>query len=204
MLWYQSIPSFLKKMFPQLIWEIPSTESPVVYLTFDDGPHPEISIWVANELEKRGLKGSFFCVGDNVRKYPETFQEIVSRGHQVGNHTMHHLKGWLTPLSTYIDDVEQCAAYVHSKLLRPPYGRISRQQITQLKSNYQLVMWSLLSCDFNPNLNCEKALEGLKRKTKNGSIVVFHDSLKAEKNLKAILPAYLDFLIQNAYVCKTL
>lgn len=204
MLWYQSIPSFLKKMFPQLIWEIPSTDAPVVYLTFDDGPHPEISIWVADELEKRGLKGSFFCVGDNVRKYPETYQEIIRRGHQVGNHTMHHLKGWSTPLSTYLNDVEQCATYVNSQLLRPPYGRISRQQITKLKPKYQLVMWSLLSCDFNPNLNCEKALEGLKRKTKNGSIVVFHDSLKAEKNLKALLPAYLDFLIQNAYVCKTL
>jgi peptidoglycan/xylan/chitin deacetylase (PgdA/CDA1 family) len=204
MLWYQSIPFWFQRLFPNMIWQIPDANDKVVYLTFDDGPHPEISIWVADELEKRTLKGTFFCVGDNVRKFPETHAEIVRRGHQVGNHTMHHLKGWQTKNDVYFNDVQECCEYVNSNLFRPPYGRIKTKQVQELKPKYKIIMWSILSCDFEKNLNCSAALNGLKEKTKNGSIVVFHDSIKAEKNLKQMLPEYLDYLITNGYKCKTL
>ena len=204
MIWYPSIPQWFQNLFPNLIWQIPESDGQTVYLTFDDGPHPEISLWVANELEKRGLKATFFCVGDNVKKYPDTHFEIIQRGHRVGNHTMNHLKGWKTENNLYFENVRTCAELVTSDLFRPPYGRIKSTQINYLKTNYRIVMWSILSYDFLQGLNCKSALKNLKHKTKNGSIVVFHDSVKAEKNLRAILPDYLDFLVQNGYTCKTL
>ncbi len=203
MLWYQSIPVWFQKVFKLLEWQIPN-DSNTVYLTFDDGPHPEITPWVLNELDKQNAKATFFCVGDNAKKFPETYQHILAAGHQTGNHTMHHLKGWKTIDEIYIDNVEQCAHYVDSILLRPPYGRIKKSQIAKLKNNFRIIMWSLLSCDFEKNLNTAKALEGLKKNTKSGSIVVFHDSVKAEKNLKILLPLYLQFLNEKGFNCKAI
>ncbi len=204
MLWYLSIPKWIQKCFPSLVWQAPSTKEAVVYLTFDDGPHPEITPWVLNELKQRGLKASFFCVGDNVRKFPETYQQILNEGHITGNHTMHHMKGWSNSTETYTQNTTEAAQYIKSKLFRPPYGRISRAQIKALLPEYTIVMWSLLSGDFNPQLNIPKALNQIKRKTQNGSIVVFHDSIKSEAQMKQLLPDYLDYLIANAYTCKTL
>lgn len=204
MLWYLSIPKWIQKCFPSLVWQAPSTKEAVVYLTFDDGPHPEITPWVLNELNQRGLKASFFCVGDNVRKFPETYQQILNEGHITGNHTMHHMKGWSNSTETYTQNTTEAAQYIKSKLFRPPYGRISRAQIKALLPEYTIVMWSLLSGDFNPQLNIPKALNQIKRKTQNGSIVVFHDSIKSEAQMKQLLPDYLDYLIANAYTCKTL
>jgi len=192
-LWYLSIPKWIQKCFPSLVWQAPSTKEAVVYLTFDDGPHPEITPWVLNELKQRGLKASFFCVGDNVRKFPETYQQILNEGHITGNHTMHHMKGWSNSTETYTQNTTEAAQYIKSKLFRPPYGRISRAQIK-----------ALLPGDFNPQLNIPKALNQIKRKTQNGSIVVFHDSIKSEAQMKQLLPDYLDYLIANAYTCKTL
>lgn len=203
-LWYLSIPKWIQKCFPSLVWQAPSTKEAVVYLTFDDGPHPEITPWVLNELKQRGLKASFFCVGDNVRKFPETYQQILNEGHITGNHTMHHMKGWSNSTETYTQNTTEAAQYIKSKLFRPPYGRISRAQIKALLPEYTIVMWSLLSGDFNPQLNIAKALNQIKRKTQNGSIVVFHDSIKSEAQMKQLLPDYLDYLIANAYTCKTL
>lgn len=203
-LWYQSIPIWFQNLFPNLTWRLPGSDSRDVYLTFDDGPHPEISLWVAEQLEKHHMKGTFFCVGDNVRKFPETAATLIQKGHRLGNHTMHHLKGWNTDKQTYAADVAECASYVSSPLFRPPYGRIKRAQINLLKMQYRIVMWSVLSCDFDQALKPEKALKGLFKKTRNGSIVVFHDSVKAEKNLKYILPRYLEFLNENGFICKTL
>ena len=203
-LWYLSIPKWIQKCFPSLVWQAPSTKEAVVYLTFDDGPHPEITPWVLNELNQRGLKASFFCVGDNVRKFPETYQQILNEGHITGNHTMHHMKGWSNSTETYTQNTTEAAQYIKSKLFRPPYGRISRAQIKALLPEYTIVMWSLLSGDFNPQLNIPKALNQIKRKTQNGSIVVFHDSIKSEAQMKQLLPDYLDYLIANAYTCKTL
>jgi len=203
-LWYLSIPKWIQKCFPSLVWQAPSTKEAVVYLTFDDGPHPEITPWVLNELKQRGLKASFFCVGDNVRKFPETYQQILNEGHITGNHTMHHMKGWSNSTETYTQNTTEAAQYIKSKLFRPPYGRISRAQIKALLPEYTIVMWSLLSGDFNPQLNIPKALNQIKRKTQNGSIVVFHDSIKSEAQMKQLLPDYLDYLKANAYTCKTL
>lgn len=180
------------------------TESKTVYLTFDDGPHPEITDWVIGQLGLYGMKGTFFCVGDNAGKFPEVLERLTLNGHALGNHTMHHLKGWNTSLDTYLQDVEACARLVKSTLFRPPYGRISRQQRKKLGKDYQIIMWDLLSCDFDKKLDRQKALEGLMKNTKNGSIIVFHDSEKAEQNLRYLLPPYLKFLNQNGFECNTL
>lgn len=188
MIWYQTIPSWLQSLFPSLIWQKPA-EKPVVYLTFDDGPHPEISLWVSSQLKQYDIKATFFCVGDNVRKYPETIAALQAQGHQFGNHTMHHIKGWSHSTESYLHDIELCHQQLNTNLFRPPYGRITTNQIKALKNKFRIVMWSLLSCDFDKNLNREKALNGLKSKTKNGAIVVFHDSLKAENNLRFLYPS---------------
>jgi peptidoglycan/xylan/chitin deacetylase (PgdA/CDA1 family) len=203
MIWYQSIPSWLQKLFPSLTWNAPGIV-PTVYLTFDDGPHPEITPWVVEQLRPYNMQATFFCVGDNAKKFPETLELIKKEGHQLGNHTMHHIKGWNTSTAEYLKDIEQCQYYTQTNLFRPPYGRISKQQIKALKEKFRIVMWSLLSCDFDRQLNQEKALQGLITKTKNGSIVVFHDSVKAENNLRFILPKYLDYLHKKGYTCKTL
>jgi peptidoglycan-N-acetylglucosamine deacetylase len=203
MLWYQSIPKWFQKLFPNLIWQIDTNEK-IVYLTFDDGPHPEITQWVVNELKKFEMKATFFCVGDNAQKHPKTLQMILKEGHLLGNHTMHHIKGWKHDNETYQKDVSECAEYVNSQYFRPPYGRIKNEQVKALKNKYKIVMWTLLSCDFDQKLNQELALNQLLKKTKKGSIVVFHDSIKAEKNLKFLLPKYLNFLKENGYQCHTL
>lgn len=176
----------------------------VVYLTFDDGPHPEITPWVIDLLKQYEMKASFFVVGDNARKYPDTLQLIKESGHSIGNHTMHHIKGWKSTTSDYIEDINLCDKYFTTNLFRPPYGQIKLNQIKLLKKNYQIVMWSILSCDFEQKLNQQKALRGLKESTKNGSIIVFHDSVKAEVNLRYLLPLYLKFLKDNGYTCKAL
>ena len=179
---------------------MPSSEK-TVYLTFDDGPHPEITTWVLEQLKKFDMKATFFCGGDNARKFPDTLNLIRLNGHALGNHTMHHIKGWENSVETYLKDVELCSQEFKTNLFRPPYGRISTKQIKALQSQYKIVMWSLLSCDFDQKLNKEKALKGLFDKTKNGSIIVFHDSVKAENNLRYLLPKYLEFLYQNEYKC---
>lgn len=203
MLWYQSVPLWFSKMFPAMEWNIPGESGKDVYLTFDDGPHPDISPWVLEQLDRYQVKATFFLVGDNVRKYPETHRLILEKGHQTGNHTMHHLKGWETDTEQYLRDIASCRELVDSNLFRPPYGRIRRRQRQEVSKQYRIIMWSLLSCDFNPKLNPLKALEGLKNKTKNGTIVVFHDSLKSERNLKSMLPEYLRFLNEKGFICKT-
>jgi peptidoglycan/xylan/chitin deacetylase (PgdA/CDA1 family) len=205
MLIYQKIPIWLKWLFPNLIWEKSDKNSDkVVYLTFDDGPTPEITNWVLDELNKHMYKATFFCVGENAVKYPEIIDLIKLNQHSIGNHTMNHIKGWNYPTDKYIENIEECNKVIESKLFRPPYGRISKKQIKALSSNYNIIMWSLLSCDFIKNLNTKKALTGLIKNTKNGSIIVFHDSLKCNKNLRIILPEYLNYLSQNGYHCLAL
>lgn len=186
-----------------MVWEKPGVTRDV-YLTFDDGPHPEVTSFVLEELRRYGNRATFFLVGDNVRKYPSMIQELEKYGHVTGNHTMHHLKGWNTDDASYAKDIQRCADYVQSSLFRPPYGRIRMSQVRMLKPKYQIIMWSLLALDYRTGLDKKKALNSLMRKTRNGSIVVFHDSLKAESNLRYILPPYLEFLHQKGYSCKTL
>lgn len=170
-----------------------------IYLTFDDGPHPEITVEVMDLLESHGFKGTFFCIGDNVSKYPETYRSIIERGHSVGNHTYHHVNGLRTADEEYLDEVKQCKEVVDSSWFRPPYGRIKKSQIRALKSSYKLVLWSLLSWDFKQGLDTKKSLKKLRKYTRPGTIVVFHDSEKAYSNLMEILPAYLQFLKEENY-----
>lgn len=191
-------PQLLKWFYPSLIWDKAVAENSI-YLTFDDGPHPSITPYVMDELDKYGFKATFFCIGDNVRKFPETYKEILERGHKTGNHTFNHLRGFQTDNKTYFSNTEKCAELVDSKLFRPPHGHIKSSQVSVLKEHYQIIMWSLLAEDWNPKLDVKMKLEQLKRLTKKGDIVVFHDSEKAKKNLEFLLPQYLQFLRDNNF-----
>jgi len=190
-------------MYPSIICRMSASEKKL-YLTFDDGPLPTVTPHVLSILKQYNAKATFFCVGDNVSKHPQEYAQLLNEGHAVGNHTMHHIKGWKTGTNTFLDNVEQCRKVIESHLFRPPYGRIKGKQINALKDKYTIIMWSLLSLDFEKNLNIKKALANLKRKTKAGSIIVFHDSIKAEKNLKEILPQYLQFINAQGFNCKVL
>ena len=194
----------LRKVYPDAIWDL-DDGSQTVYLTFDDGPHPDITPWVMRQLEDHGAKATFFCIGDNIRKFPETYQSILAAGHHTGNHTMHHLNGWKNDSETYQKDIQQCAELVSGNLFRPPYGRMRKKQAqVLLKDGYRTVMWSLLSRDYDRQYPPDQSLSFLKSATKRGSIVVFHDSEKAEPNLKRVLPAYLDFLVNNGFELKAI
>lgn len=193
-------------LFPKRLWAIKTTQK-VIYLTFDDGPIPEVTPYVLEELNKVNAKATFFVVGDNVRKHPEIYQQVVSGGHEVGNHTMHHLKGSKTLNSSYLKDVREAQAYILKenprRLFRPPYGRLSRAQARALP-DFKVVMWSVLGYDFDPSLPPEECLKKLKQLTKPGSIVLLHDSLKTIEKLKHVLPPYLKHFSDLGYQFKCL
>lgn len=201
------VPSFIKKLYPKRIWDGPRNGKSI-YLTFDDGPIPEVTPWVLDQLRKYDAKASFFCIGDNIRKHPEVFKKVVSEGHAVGNHTFNHLNGWKTPAKEYLLNVEAgqqilekqlpkntlaATASLKSRLFRPPYGRIKAGQARQLREQgYTLVMWDVLSMDYDQKLSPETCFQNVLKNAFNGSIIVFHDSLKAERNLKIVLPKVLE------------
>lgn len=186
-------------IFPHLIWKIPS-KTKNLFLTFDDGPHPLITPKVLNILDGYDAKATFFCVGENVQKYTETYHQILKRGHRTGNHTYHHLKGWITPLKDYLDDAMKCKDYIQSILFRPPYGKVTPNQIKALKKeNFRIIMWTVLSQDYKVNTNKKMLLRKAIRKTRSGSIIVFHDSEKAADNLMYILPEYLKYFKNKGY-----
>ncbi len=182
------IPSWVKRTFSDLTWEIQNPGNQV-YLTFDDGPHPEISPWVLDQLESAEALGTFFCIGDNVRKYPDTFQRL-RENNMVGNHTFNHLNGWRAKNDLYYQNIESCQRQmgVETKLFRPPYGRIKPSQAKRIAREYRIIMWDLLSGDFDPGINARKNADRLVSLAKPGSIIVFHDSEKAWENLKVMLP----------------
>ncbi len=171
-----------------------------VFLTFDDGPIPEVTPWVLDLLDKYDIKATFFCVGDNVRKHPETFAEVVRRGHSVGNHTMHHLQGAKVTTKRYIADIMEAESYIHTPLFRPPHGLIRWKQAAAIKDNMRIIMYDLVTRDYNRKLSGEQVLDNVKRYVRNGSIVVFHDSLKSEQNLRYALPRTIEWLKENGYV----
>jgi len=188
-------------MDPFLTWKMKKAEKPTLYLTFDDGPHPSITPWVLETLRAYNAKATFFCVGANVEKYPEVYQQILDEGHQVGNHTYHHLKGWEISNQEYFDDIDACANVVHSKLFRPPYGKITPSQALKLrKDGYKIVMWSVLSRDFEPELDREESMNAVQLNSDNGAILVYHDSEKAESNLREILPKVLEYFHERTFV----
>lgn len=198
------VPGLLMRMFPHLVWRgNPLSNS--IYLTFDDGPHPAITPWVLEQLAAYGASATFFCVGENVQRFPETVRLIVEQGHRLGNHTHRHLKGWKTADDVYIKDIETCAQLIPTDLFRPPYGRIRNSQAKTITAKgYRIIMWSLLSCDYDPDLPWKKSLKSLISNTKPGSIIVFHDSSKAEHNLKQILPQYLRAMAERGFNFKHL
>lgn len=192
-------PLLYRLLFPEAIWRISKQESRVVYLTFDDGPIPEVTPWVLDVLDHYGIKATFFLVGDNVRRHPELLDEIKRRGHSYGNHTMHHLQGMKVHSRRYLRDITEANELICSPLFRPPHGLIRWSQAKAIKERYNLVMYDLVTRDYSRKLGPEQVLNNIKRYTRNGSIIVFHDSLKAERNLRAVLPAAIEWLKQQGY-----
>jgi len=189
---------FIKKYYSNFIWKIPTAEK-IIYLTFDDGPTPEITEWTLTTLKKFNAKATFFCIGANVVQYPEIFQKIICDGHAIGNHTHHHLNGWHTDKDAYFRNIKKCEEVVKSNLFRPPYGRIKKSQYELIKNDYKVIMWDVLSGDFDPKTSPEKCLSNVINNTTEGSVVVFHDSLKAADNLKFTLPKVLEYFTEKGY-----
>lgn len=198
------IPFFLPYFFPSsLVWRF-EEKFKDLYLTFDDGPVPGPTEFVLDVLHHYNVKATFFCIGDNIRKYPDVFARIISEGHSVGNHTFNHLNGWNHSGDNYLVNVKQCDEYLDAavssnKLFRPPYGRITRSQI-KLLNEYRIIMWDVLSIDYNQRLLPEKCLANTINATRAGSIIVFHDSHKAEKNLKHVLPRFIEHFLEREFV----
>jgi peptidoglycan/xylan/chitin deacetylase (PgdA/CDA1 family) len=194
-------PWIVKQIFPSYIWDLPSDEK-TVYLTFDDGPHPTVTPWVLEELKKYNAAATFFCIGNNVEKHPGVYQRILSEGHAVANHTFNHVNGWHTTKEKYLEEVEATAALVKSNLFRPPYGRIKTKQAKLISPAYKIVMWDVLSGDFDPLFSPKQCLDNVLDHVGPGSIIVFHDSEKAFPNLRYALPGALEFLTVNGYMLK--
>jgi peptidoglycan/xylan/chitin deacetylase (PgdA/CDA1 family) len=182
-------------------------------LTFDDGPTPEITEWVLEQLKQYNAKATFFCIGNNIEKHPEIFKKIIADGHSIGNHTFNHVKGWKTSNQTYFEEVDNCEKTIQNfsinstqtKLFRPPYGKIKLYQSKVLrKKGYKIIMWDVLSVDFDRNISPEKCLSNVTENIANGSILVFHDSTKAFPNLEYALPKTLDFLKNKGFFCEKL
>ena len=203
------LPFFIPALYPNRIWKGPSLEQKIT-LTFDDGPVPGITDWVLEELEKRGMKATFFMVGENARKHPALARAVVAAGHQVGNHTCHHLAGWKTSIQAYLEDVGACDAILTDtvgekpRFFRPPYGWMSPGQAKGIESTKRIVMWNLLSYDFDSRVSSEILIRECASRTAPGTIVVFHDQQKTQAQLKKVLPDYLDFLVGEGYTTQIL
>jgi len=184
---------------------MPVGTQPALYLTFDDGPHPEITPFVLAQLAKYKAKGTFFCVGDNVRKYPEVYRQILSEGHRTGNHTFHHLNGWKNKTQEYLNDAALAKQRIDSPLFRPPYGRIRYAQAKRLAAaGFEVIYWSLLSGDFDINLSPQSCLKNVSEKMRPGDIIVFHDSEKAWDRLSFVLPLILEQATKQGWQLKSL
>ncbi|WP_048331228.1 polysaccharide deacetylase family protein [Bizionia psychrotolerans] len=208
------IPKIIKKLLPDYVWEF-STSEKVLYLTFDDGPTPEITQWTLDTLKQFEAKATFFCIGNNIQKHPEIFQNILNEGHRVGNHSQTHLKGWRTSVDNYISDIEKAQLHIDSELqkstlenqalnkallFRPPYGQIKPNQGKALKElGYTVVAWSILSFDWETETSPETCFANVKSKATPGNIIVFHDSVKASKNLMYTLPKVLTYFSEKDF-----
>ncbi|TDE06414.1 polysaccharide deacetylase family protein [Flavobacterium hiemivividum] len=206
--------SFIKKLFSQYIWDYPTTAKKV-YLTFDDGPTPEITEWVLEQLDIHNAKATFFCIGKNIQEYPFIFEKILQKKHTIGNHTFNHLNGWKTTTDDYLSNISLCENAIRNntttskssvcKTFRPPYGKIKSTQARKLKKEgYEIIMWDILSADFDQTITKEKCLKNVISNIKPGSIIVFHDSVKAFKNLEYTLPKVLDYLNKNDFKCEAI
>jgi len=204
-------PGFVKTLFPNFVWNI-STDNKELYLTFDDGPTPEITEWVLLTLKKFNAKATFFCIGNNIEKHPEIFQNIITKGHSIGNHTYNHLKGWKHKTKVYYKDVLKAEKTIQkfettnsTPLFRPPYGKFKNKQSKRLlERGYRIILWDTLSYDWDKSVSAETCFNNVITSAKEGSIVVFHDSIKASQNLKYVLPKVLDYYSKKGYVFKSI
>ncbi|HOU68470.1 MAG TPA: polysaccharide deacetylase family protein [Paludibacteraceae bacterium] len=194
----EQTPTAFRMFFPNAVWRIPQKEK-TVYLTFDDGPIPEVTPWVLDVLEKYGIKATFFCVGENVQKHPDVFEKVIQAGHQVGNHSFNHIQGFKYKTKNYLENVEKADSYIHSPLFRPPHGQLRFRELSKLRQKYEVILWDVITRDYNKKLSGEFVFNVVKKYARNGSIIVFHDSLKAEKNMKYALPKAIEFLQQEGY-----
>ncbi len=192
------LPKFLQNFFPDAFWKGPDDQKQV-YLTFDDGPVPEITPWVLDLLRKEGIKACFFCVGENVRRYPEIYRQILDEGHLTGNHTYNHLQGLKTTTEDYLDNIDKAAAYIDSGFFRPPHGLMKAAQYKQVSRKYQVVMWDVVSCDYRRSIGPAKVIANVLNYVRPGSVIVFHDSWKSKKNLYGALPVVISKLKSEGY-----
>lgn len=208
--------ALIKKILFRYVWDIPNEEK-TVYLTFDDGPTPQVTEWVISQLKKYDAKATFFCIGNNIEKHPDIYAKVILDGHAIGNHTFDHLNGWKTSKNKYLENVALCEEKIlkfekpsdnfkeGAKLFRPPYGRTKPSQAKILREKgYQIIMWDVLSADFDQSISPEQCFENVLKNVKSGSIIVFHDSVKAFPNLEYTLPRTLEFLSKNKYNCKAI
>lgn len=194
----------IKKLFSGYLWDIPNGQKEV-YLTFDDGPTAEITDWTLAQLQQYNAKATFFCIGKNIKNHPDIFEKVVAAGHSIGNHTFNHLNGWQTANKIYLKNVEMCAEEIpaKTKLFRPPYGKIKPSQAKALRqSGYKIIMWDVLSEDYDASISAERCLENVMENVRPGSIIVFHDSVKAYPHLEYVLPKTLKFLNEKGFVCE--
>jgi len=202
--------SIIKKYFSNYIWDLPNKKN-TIYLTFDDGPTSEVTEWVVQLLKEEKIKATFFCIGKNIVAQPEIFKKILSEGHHIGNHTHNHLNGWKNDIESYLENCSLCESTIAAtsnlkpKLFRPPYGRIKKEQAKKIKElGYKIIMWDVLSADFDTAISPQKCLDNVISNTKSGSIIVFHDSQKAALNLKFALPKAIKHLKQKGFVFETI
>lgn len=199
-------PFWLRWLYPTLTWH-KSRKEKYAYITFDDGPIPVVTPFVLNTLKKFNCKATFFCIGDNIDKHPSILSDVIAEGHTVGNHTYNHLKGWKSLDSDYLDNVRKGSLLTGTRLFRPPYGRIKKSQISEIRKHFpetEIVMWDVLSGDFDESITKEQCVENVLKHCKNGSIIVFHDSLKAFERLEYALPIVLENLSEKGFQFKTL
>jgi peptidoglycan-N-acetylglucosamine deacetylase len=197
------IPPFLSRIFRSLTWDLPAVDK-TVYLTFDDGPTPVVTDWVLEQLDSYRAGATFFCLGCNVKNHPEIYEKILAAGHAVGNHSFSHKKGFRSSVTSYVADVDRAGELIGSKLFRPPYGRILPGQVRSLRERYRIIMWSVLSVDYNRKVPGPQVVKNVLENVRPGSIIVFHDSVKASKNLYHALPEVLKYLAREGYEMKVL
>lgn len=200
-------PSIIKFIFNKWVWSFSKKEKNI-YLTFDDGPTKEITNWTLNQLKKFNAKATFFCIGKNIKAHPELFQKITLEGHSIGNHTNNHLNGSKSTLKDYMLNIEEAEQYFdknNSKLFRPPYGKLNLKQGKKIREKgYKIIMWDVLSADFDTTISNKTCLENVLKNTENGSIIVFHDSIKASEKLKYVLPKILEYYISKGFSFKSI
>jgi len=192
-------PKLLQSLLPQCFWSLPNRQNKI-YLTFDDGPTPEVLPVILKTLDTYKIPATFFCVGENMQKHPDLVKEMLKKGHAIGNHTHNHISGWRVKNKTYFENVEACHKVYKSKLFRPPYGRLRTSQANELKRKYKIIMWDVLSYDYDKKVLPEICFRNVIDATKSGSVIVFHDNVKALKNLEYALPRSIDFLLKKDFV----